>query len=90
LLIFSLFFRYAESKKNPWLSILRFLVTMLCFCYYSIIMKLQDNKNDDRMLRARSSSARSGQSSMRTTSPFLLPLIRRPLGVKGGETNNAR
>jgi len=36
-------------------SILCCLVTMLFFCYYSIIMKLQDNKNDERTLRACSS-----------------------------------
>jgi len=41
-------YKYAESKKNPRFSIFRFLVTMLFYCYYAVIMKLQDNKNDRR------------------------------------------
>ena len=42
----------AQIQKEPVI----FLVIKLFFCYCSIIMKLQDNKNDDRTLRGRSSA----------------------------------
>jgi len=41
-----------------------FLVTKLLFCYCSIIMKLQDNKNNDRTFRARSSACGNPQAVM--------------------------